>query len=158
MQIILLENIDKVGAKYEVVTVKAGYGRNYLIPQGKAMVANRQNLGKLKGIQNSADKKANAMLSTYKTWVSKIDAGGKLAIPMKAGDSGRLFGSVTAASLAQLLNEKYGIELDRRQVVLSDVKELGEYEARLDLHKDLADAKVSFEVVREGEEAAVAAE
>ncbi len=147
MNIILLENIEKVGLKYEVVTVKAGYGRNYLIPQGLALTANRQNLGKLSGIKRQQAAKDNAQLSTFQAWAKSLE-GKSVTFVAKAGGSGRLFGSITQAMLADKLAE-IGVPVERRRVIMpAEVKQLGEYEARLDLHPSL-DVRVPFEVVTE---------
>jgi large subunit ribosomal protein L9 len=155
MNIILLENIEKVGLKYEVVTVKDGYGRNYLIPQGLALTANRQNLGKLSGIKRQQNAKENLMLDTYKGWVANL-AGQNIEFVVKAGDSGRLFGSITNTMLAEKL-AAIGVPVERRRIIMpAEVKELGSYSAKLDLHPSM-DVRVPFDVVVEGGAPKVAA-
>ena len=89
MNIILLEHIEKVGAKHDVVKVKDGYGRNYLIPKGLAIVANKPNLARLEGLKKQAAKKEGAIIAAFKEVAAKL-AGAKLSIPAKAGESGRL--------------------------------------------------------------------
>ena len=154
MNIILLENIEKVGLKYEVVTVKAGYGRNYLIPQGLALTANRQNLGKLSGIKRQQAAKDNAQLDTYKSWAAALQ-GKTVRFVAKAGDSGRLFGSISSNMMAEKLGE-LGAPVERRKIIMpAEVKMLGSYEAKLDLHPSL-DVRVPFEVVSESENMAYA--
>lgn len=149
MNIILLENIEKVGLKYEVVTVKAGYGRNYLIPQGLALTANRQNLGKLSGIKRQQAAKDNAQLDTFKGWAAALQ-GKTIRFVVKAGDSGRLFGSITSNMMAEKLAE-LGAPVERRRIIMpAEVKMLGSYEVKLDLHSSL-DVRVPFEVVSESE-------
>lgn len=148
MDIILLEHIDKVGERHEVVTVRNGYGRNYLIPQGKAMIANKANLGRLEGIKRSTMRKQNAMLGTYTEYAEKLN-GTKLTIKMKAGESGRLFGSVTSIQLADIVKNSLGIDVDRRIIQMpAEVKELGTYTAQFKFHPDVA-AALEFEVVPE---------
>jgi large subunit ribosomal protein L9 len=148
MNIILLENVEKVGRKFEVVTVKDGFGRNYLIPQGMALVANRQNLGKLQGIKRQIAAKENVMLDTYKAWVANL-AGKTIEFTVKAGESGRLFGSITNAMLADKLTA-IGVPVERRRILMPDeVKSVGEYSAKLDLHPSL-DVQVPFTVLAEG--------
>lgn len=147
MNIILLENIEKVGAKHEVVTVKDGYGRNYLIPQGLAIVANKTNMAKLDGMKKQADKKEAAMISVYQERVAKL-AGQKVAITAKAGESGRLFGSVGAQDIVKALTA-LGVEVEKRHITMPDeVKELGSYTAVLKYHASVV-ADLPFEVVAE---------
>jgi large subunit ribosomal protein L9 len=145
MQIILLDHIDKVGEKHDVVTVKAGYGRNYLIPQGMAIVANRTNLAKLEGMKKVADKKEAAMLTTYQGYVSQL-SDLKISIAMKAGESGRLFGSVNTQNIADQLKAA-GIPVEKRNIILpEEVKTVGSYEATVKFHPTVV-ATVPFEVV-----------
>lgn len=147
MNIILLENIDKVGAKHEVVVVKAGYGRNYLIPQGLAITANKTNLAKLDGLKKQSDKKEAAMISVYQGYVAKL-AGQKITITAKAGESGRLFGSVNAQDILNKLRD-LGLEAEKRHITMpEEVKELGSYTAVLKYHPTVV-ADVNFEVVAE---------
>jgi large subunit ribosomal protein L9 len=147
MQIILLDHIDKVGDKHDVVTVKDGFGRNYLIPKGLAIVANKPNMARLDGLKKVAEKKESALLGTYQGYVSQI-AGKKLTVTMKAGDSGRLFGSVNAQAIADQL-VAMGIPVEKRNIQMpEDVKELGSYEANLKFHPKVQ-TTVAFEVVAE---------
>lgn len=149
MNIILLENIEKVGAKHEVVTVKDGYGRNYLIPQGLAIVANKVNLAKLEGMKKQASKKEAAMVAVYQGYVSQL-AGKTLQIVAKAGESGRLFGSVGAQDIVAAL-KSHGVDVEKRIVQMpEEVKELGRYTATIKFHPEVI-AEVAFEVVSEGE-------
>ncbi|MEY3239419.1 MAG: hypothetical protein RIR11_857 [Bacteroidota bacterium] len=147
MNIILLEHIDKVGAKHEVVTVKDGFGRNYLIPQGLAIVANKANMAKLDGMKKQADKKESAMISVYQAFVDKLK-GQTIKITAKAGESGRLFGSVGAADITKALGA-IGVEAEKRHITMpEEVKELGSYTAILKYHPEVV-ADVAFEVVAE---------
>lgn len=147
MNIILLENIDKVGAKHEVVKVKDGFGRNYLIPKGLGIVANKPNLASLEGLKRVAAKKEAAQITVYKGYAAQI-AGQTISIPMKAGESGRLFGSVTAQHIVNAL-KNIGIEIDKRIVEMpEEVKDLGKYTATVNFHREVA-APVVFHVVSE---------
>lgn len=147
MNIILLENIEKVGAKHDVVKVKDGFGRNYLIPQGKAIVANRVNLNKLDGLKKVAEKKEAAQVTIFKGWAAKISET-PIKITAKAGDSGRLFGSVTAQHLAAEF-AKVGVDVDKKIIEMPDeVKEVGSYKATVKFHRDV-EAVVKFDVVAE---------
>ena len=150
MNIILLDHIEKVGAKHDVVKVKDGYGRNYLLPKGLAIVANKVNLAKLDGLKKQGAKKEAAIVAAFKEIAAKF-AGVKLKIAAKAGESGRLFGSVTAQHISNALKE-LGVEADKRIIEMPDeVKELGSYTATVKFHPEV-EQEVKFEVVSEKEE------
>ena len=145
MEIILLKNVEKVGRKFEIVTVKNGYGRNYLIPQGLAVLANKQNVNSLEGYKRQENAKLEAMLDHFKEIAAKIK-GQTLTIPVKCGTSGRIFGSVTTIQIAKMLMEQLEVEVDRRDILLPDnIKEIGNYTATLDLHPEV-DSKIDFVV------------
>ncbi|WP_235298038.1 50S ribosomal protein L9 [Portibacter marinus] len=147
MEIILLKDIDNVGDKHEVVTVKNGYGRNFLIPRGLGLIANAQNRKKLNDIIAKEESERAARLSEFQEIAEKLK-GIKLTVPAKSGTSGKIFGSVTSLQISNQLKEEQGIEVERRRIELpEDVKTLGEYTAVLNLHPDV-DAKVDFEVVK----------
>lgn len=146
MEIILLENVDKVGDKLDIVTVKAGYGRNYLIPQKLAMVANAKNRAKIDEIKAKEAAVLAARYDEFKAISDKINAT-SVKIGAKAGTSGKIFGSVTNVQLAAALNEQVGVEVERRSIIIGDeVKELGEYTAKVNLHPDI-DTNIKFEVI-----------
>ncbi len=151
MNIILLEHIEKVGAKHDVVKVKDGYGRNYLLPKGLAIVANRTNLARLEGLKKQASKKESAVIEAFKEVAAKI-AGARLKVTAKAGESGRLFGSVTAQHVSNALKE-LGVDADKRIIEMpEEVKELGTYTATVKFHPEVVQ-EVQFEVVAEGSDA-----
>jgi large subunit ribosomal protein L9 len=145
MDIILLDHIDKVGAKHEVVKVKDGYGRNYLIPRGLAIVANRANMARLDGLKKQAAKKEAALVDSLKAIAAKL-VGISLRISAKAGESGRLFGSVTAQHVAAALKDQAGVEVDKRLIDMpEEVKEIGAYVAVIKFHPEVV-AEVKFDV------------
>lgn len=148
MQVILLNDVDKLGYKFDVVTVKPGFGRNYLIPQGHALMANSSNMKRLEEMQRRVERSESAKLGEYQAMAKKVtDA--KLSIGAKAGKEGKIFGSVTSIQIIQALKEQLGIEIERRKVVLpEDVKHIGDYEATLNLHPEVT-TTVKFEVVQE---------
>lgn len=147
MNIILLEHIDKVGAKHEVVKVKDGYGRNYLIPQGLAIVANKPNMARLEGLKKQGAKKEAVVIAAFKEVVAKL-SGQKIAIAAKAAENGHLYGSVTAQHLSKALGEM-GVDADKRIIEMpEEVKELGNYSATVKFHPEVI-ATVDFEVVAE---------
>ncbi len=148
MEIILLKNIEKVGKKYEVVKVKDGYGRNYLIPQGLAIIANSANRNNLESFKRQEASKLNQMLDSVKTIAGQLQ-GKTLKIVAKCGTSGKIFGSVTPIHIATALQEQFGIEVDRRNIEMPEhVKMLGKYIAKLDLHPDV-ESNIEFEVFGE---------
>jgi len=148
MEIILLKEIDNLGDKHEVVTVKNGYGRNFLIPRGFGLIANAANKKKLGDIIAKDEAERAARLTEFQEIAAKLKDV-TLTIPAKSGTSGKIFGSVTSLQIANKLKEAHEIEVERRRISLPDeVKTLGTYTAVLDLHPDV-DAKVNFEVVKE---------
>jgi large subunit ribosomal protein L9 len=148
MEIILLKNIEKVGTKFDIVNVKAGYGRNYLIPQKLAIVANERNRNNLESFKRQEAAKLGKRLDEFKAVADKLQ-GQVLKMEVKAGTSGKIFGSVTNIQLARALKEQLEIEVDRHSILLPEnVKMLGTYTASLDLHPEV-DAKFDFVVVGE---------
>jgi len=148
MEIILLQDVDKVGYKFDLVTVKNGYGRNYLIPQKLAVIANDANRKRLAEIQRREEAHAEKMLDEYQAIAERLKTV-TLKIGAKTGTSGKIFGSVTSLQVAQALKEQEGIEIERRKIeLLEDIKSIGSYTASLNLHKNV-DAKVNIEVVEE---------
>lgn len=148
MEIILLKDVEKLGYKHDVVTVKNGYGRNYLIPQGMAVIANATNKGKLENILADIEAKETAKLDDYKALAEKLE-GQTLKIGVKAGTSGKIFGSVTNLQVANALVEQFESEVERKKIVLDDnIKEVGTYEVTLQLHKEVA-ANMNIELIAE---------
>jgi large subunit ribosomal protein L9 len=148
MEIILLKDIDKLGDKHEIVNVKPGYGRNYLIPQGLAVNANAANRKKRESLIAEEEAREALRLDEYKAIAAQIE-GQTLKIGVKAGTSGKIFGSVTNVQIAQALKDQLGIEIERKKIHLpEEVKEIGTYNADLNLHKELS-TKIAFELVQE---------
>jgi large subunit ribosomal protein L9 len=148
MDIILLDHIDKVGAKHDVVKVKDGYGRNFLIPRGLAIVANRTNMARLDGLKKQAAKKEAALVESLKAIAAKL-VGISLKITAKAGESGRLFGSVTSQHVAAALKDQAGVEVDKRLIEMpEEVKEIGAYTAVIKFHPEVV-SELRFDVASE---------
>lgn len=148
MEIILLKDIDKLGDKHSIVKVKPGYGRNYLIPQKAGVVANSVNRKKLDTLIADEEAKETARLDDYKAVAAQLD-GQTLKIGVKAGTSGKIFGSVTSVQIAQALKEQLSLEIERKKIVLpEEVKEVGTYEATVNLHKEVV-SKIAFELIAE---------
>lgn len=148
MQVILLKNVEKLGYKHDLVEVKPGYGRNYLIPQGLAKIANKANMADLDAIKQKEAEVEAARLSEYQEMATKLE-GVVLSIGAKAGQSGKIFGSVTNVQIAAALKEQLDLDIERRKIEIEEeVKELGTYSAQLNLHPEVQ-PKVSFEVKAE---------
>jgi len=148
MDIILLQDIEKVGDKHELVSVKPGYARNYLIPQGLAIVANEPNRAKLEDIKQKEAEELAARKAEFEEIAERL-SGKVLKIGAKSGTSGKIFGSVTNLQIAAALKEQFEIEVDRRKVKMpEEIKTLGTYTAELDLHPEV-EIKLNFEVTED---------
>lgn len=146
MEIILLQDIEKVGDKHEIVKVKPGFARNYLIPKGMAIVANSDNRSRLDDLKRKEAELEEARRAEFEAIAQQLE-GKVLKIGAKAGTSGKIFGSVTNVQLAAALKEQFDLDIDRKKIVMpEEVKTLGTYTATLDLHKEVQPAVV-FEVV-----------
>lgn len=146
MNIILLNDVEKVGYKFDVVSVKDGFARNFLIPQGLALIANDTNERRLADYRRREDAAEAKKLGVYQAMADKVKDQ-TLKIGAKAGTSGKIFGSVTNVQILAALKEQLGIEVERKKVVMpNDVKNLGTYTATLNLHKEVV-ATIDFEVV-----------
>ena len=136
MEVILKNDIKGLGYKNDTVNVKSGYGRNYLIPQGLAIIASPSNKKMIDENIRQAAHKADKVKKDAEAVASKLE-GLVLEIPAKAGESGKIFGAVTTLQVSEALRDK-GIDIDRRKISLnSDIKSLGDYTAEIDLHKEV---------------------
>ena len=135
MEIILKTDITGVGYKNDIVSVKPGYGRNYLIPQGFATMATPSNRKVVAENVRQAAHKVEKIKNDALALAEQI-GGLTLTLIAKAGESGKIFGRVTNTQIADALREK-GFDIDRKKITIEDVKMLGEYQATLDLHKEV---------------------
>ncbi len=148
MELILLQDVENLGAKFDIVNVKPGYGRNFLIPKGMAQIANASNKKHLAEIQKQRSAKINKMIEEMKAVATKLEAT-TISVGAKAGTSGKLFGSVTNIQIADAIKNATGLDVDRKKIVLTqEVKELGNYKATVGLYKDVT-ANINFEVVQD---------
>jgi len=149
MDIILTQDVKNLGYKNDIVTVKPGYARNYLIPQGFAILATesarkvlaenmRQQAYKLEKIKKDAE------------GVATVLEGLTLRIPTKAGETGKIYGSVNNVQIANAIKEAKGIEIDRKQIMLDEntIKEIGKHNVKIRLHKDVM-VEIELEVFAE---------
>lgn len=147
MQVILLEDIVNLGYKDDVVTVKDGYGRNFLIPQKKAVIASDSAKKRLAEDLKQRKYKLEKVKTDAEALAAKIE-GVTLTIGAKTSSTGTIFGSVTNIQIAEELAKK-GFEVDRKTIVIKDsVKEVGNYKALLKLHKEVS-VEIPFEVISE---------
>ena len=148
MEIILLKDVENLGYKHDLVKVKDGYARNYLIPGKMAVIANRTNRGQLEQQLRVEKAREDAMLGEYRAIANTL-SGEVLQIGAKAGTTDKIFGSVTNVQLAHMLKEKYDLEIDRKKIELvEEVKTLGAHVARLKLHPEVI-VELNFEVIKE---------
>ncbi|WP_286332923.1 50S ribosomal protein L9 [Duncaniella freteri] len=146
MKIILKEDINVLGYKDDVVEVKNGYGRNYLIPTGKAVIASEAALKVLAENQRQRAHKLERIKADAEAAAAALE-GVKLTIGAKTSSTGTIFGSVNSIQIAEAL-EKLGHNVDRKLISLEAVKEVGSYTATIRLHRDVT-VEVPFEVVAE---------
>lgn len=148
MQVILIQDVNNLGGANELVTVKNGYGRNYLIPKKFAVEANPSNLKQLNERMKQQAKKEAKLLAEINNVIAVLKEG-KLTIGAKTGTSGKIFGSVTSVQIARAIREQKGYEIDRRRIqILDEVKEIGSFKAKVDFGNG-NETEVDFDVVAE---------
>lgn len=147
MEIILKEDIIGLGFKNEIVNVKAGYGRNYLIPYGKAVIASESAKKQLAEDLRQKAVKLAKIKADAEALAEKLNAVA-LTIATKVSNSGNIYGSVNSLQIAEEL-QKLGFDIDRKLIQVKDVKTVGEYVATVKVHKEVS-AQVAFTVVEEG--------
>ena len=148
MDIILIQDVDNLGAANEVVKVRNGYARNFLIPRKFAVEASPSNMKQLEEKRKQIEKKEKKMLSAINEVIAKLKEGA-LKIGAKSGTSGKIFGSVTSLQLSRAIREQKGYEIDRKKISITDeVKELGAYKATIDFGNGHS-TELEFEVVSE---------
>ena len=149
MEIILTQDVKNLGYKNDIVNVKPGYARNFLIPQGMAILATEsarkvlaENMRQQAYKQEKIKKEAQELAAVLE--------GLSLRIPAKAASTGKIYGSVNNVQIANAIKEARGIEIDRKHILVDDdtIKEVGNYKAKVRLHKDVT-VEISFEVFAE---------
>jgi large subunit ribosomal protein L9 len=148
MQVILIKDVDNLGAAHELVAVKPGYARNYLIPQKFAIEASGSNKKIMEERHKQLQKKENKLMAEIAS-VTSVLKQSPVKVGAKIGISGKIFGSVTAIQIARAIREQKGYEIDRRRItILDDVKEAGTHKASIDFGKENV-VEIEFEVVSE---------
>jgi large subunit ribosomal protein L9 len=149
MNIILTKRVIGLGEKDDLVTVKNGYGRNYLIPSGFAMIANVTNKKILANNLKFKDKREAGIIAEYNE-IKVVLSSAIVKVGAKVGTTNKIFGSITTHHLAEAIKTQLGVEVDRKKMTIDgeEIKTLGEYSASLDLHEQVQ-ASVKFEVIAE---------
>jgi large subunit ribosomal protein L9 len=148
MQVILIKDVDNLGGANELVDVRPGYARNFLIPQKVAIEASAGNKKMLEERQKVAAKREAALVAEISK-VTEVLKASPVKVGAKTGTSGKIFGSVTAIQIARAIREQKGYEIDRRRItIVDDVKEVGTHKASIDFGKDNV-VEMEFEVVGE---------
>ena len=147
MKVILKEDVKKLGSMGQLVTVADGFARNYLVPRGLAVEASSKNVASLKHAQRVIQEKAKKVKESLEEFAARLS---KITLVMqaKAGEEGKLFGSVTSMDIAEKLKSE-GIEIDRKKISLEEpIKRLGTYSVSIHLHPEI-NAQISLQVVEE---------
>ena len=148
MEIILRQDVDKLGRRGEVVSVAEGYGRNYLLPRGLAMAVNTANKAMIEKERRAHEARLAKEKAEFASLAERI-GGLRFVAPRRVGENDVLYGSVTSADVGEYLKSK-GIEIDKRKVLLEEpVKTLGEHEVRIKLHPEVV-ASLKLLVSKEG--------
>jgi large subunit ribosomal protein L9 len=148
MQVILIQDVNNLGGINEVVNVRNGYARNYLIPQKMAVEASPSNLQQLNERLKQQQKKEAKMLAEINLVIEKLKEG-TVKVGAKTGTSGKIFGSVTSVQVARAIRDQKGYEIDRRKIhIIDEIKELGNFKAKVDFGNG-HETELELEVVSE---------
>ena len=148
MQVILLEAVENLGTLGDTVKVKSGYARNFLLPQGKAVPATKENLAEIQARHAELERQETEVLSQAKARADKLE-GAQITVARKAGDEGKLFGSVVPVDIAEALTAN-GTEVERQEVRIpvDSIRQVGEYPIIIHLHAEV-EANITLKVVAE---------
>ncbi len=148
MQVILIKDVDNLGSAHEMVEVKPGYARNFLIPGKLAMEASSSNIKIMEERRKQQKKKEDKLMAEIANVTETLKAT-PVKVGAKIGVSGKIFGSVTSIQIARAIREQKGYEIDRRRItILDEVKEAGSFRASIDFGKENV-VEINFEVVAE---------
>jgi large subunit ribosomal protein L9 len=149
MDVILLEKVGKLGSIGDKVNVKAGYGRNYLIPNGKAVFATADNMASFEARRSELEAAAAAQLAEAQARATKLEALGAITIAANAGDEGKLFGSIGTRDIADVVTAA-GVEIEKSEVKLPEgaIREVGEFDIDIQVHAEVTQV-IKLSVVAE---------
>ncbi|ADY73634.1 50S ribosomal protein L9 [Desulfurobacterium thermolithotrophum DSM 11699] len=146
MEVILLRDMENLGKVGDVVRVKDGYARNYLIPEGIALPASKSNIAKVRNELKALQRKAQRQLERYKELAEQLSST-RVVIEHEAGEEGKLFGSVTTSQIEKALHKAGFEDVEKRQIILEKpIRETGSYEVKIHLFKDI-EATITVDVV-----------
>jgi large subunit ribosomal protein L9 len=148
MKVILLKDVKKLGKAGEIKNVSDGYAKNFLIPRKLAEVATESKIKEIKNLEKVENRKKEQEFKKLKEIVEKID-GRAFTIKVKAGESGKLFGSLTADKISSVLKERADVSIDKRKIQMKPIRELGKYDIVVDFKNDL---KATIHIFVEKEE------
>ena len=137
MKVVLIQDVKGLGKKGELVNTSDGYARNFLFPRKLAMEANAQAMSELKNREAAEKHRIDTEIATAKANATKIE-GKTVKLTAKGGANGKLFGSVTSKDVATLISKEYGIALDKRKVVVEDIKAFGTYPVEVKLYNGIS--------------------
>lgn len=137
MQVILLEDVKSLGKKGEIVKVSEGYARNFLLPKKLGLEANNKNLNDLKLKKASEEKQARQKLADAKAFAEALKTK-QVVVKLKAGEGGKIFGSISSKEIAVEAKKQCGMEIDKKKIVLAEpIRALGSYTAKVKLHPEV---------------------
>ncbi len=137
MKVILIEDFKNLGKKGDLVNVSDGYARNYLLPRDIAIEANAQAISEMKSRDNAEKNRIEKETEMAKEAASKINDE-TIKISAKAGQNGKLFGSITSKEITEIIVKEYGVDVDKRKVTVEDIKNYGTYEAEIKLYPGIS--------------------
>lgn len=137
MKVVLLQDVKGLGKKGELVNTSDGYARNFLFPRKLAMEANSQAMSELKNREASEKHRNETEIAAAKASAAKIE-GKTVKLSAKAGANGKLFGSVTSKDVAEAISKEFGLKLDKRKVVVDDIKNFGTYPVEVKLYNGIS--------------------
>ena len=137
MKVVLKQDVKGLGKKGELVNTSDGYARNFLFPKGLAVEANAQSLTELKNREQSAKYKIETEIAAAKKSAAELE-GKTIVLTAKAGANGKLFGSVTSKDVAEIVSKQFGLQLDKRKVVVEDIKAFGTYPVEVKLYNGIS--------------------
>ncbi len=146
MQIILLETLNKLGKAGEIVSVKDGYARNYLIPQKKAIIANKKNKADLSSKMSQINKNNEIKINEANSMKSILD-NKNIIIQMEANEEGNLYGNITTKQIIEKVKHEFSINLDPRNIIIGNIKQLGQYTVTLRLYDEIS-ATINLEIAK----------
>ena len=140
MKVVLLEDVNSLGKKGDIVEVSEGYARNFIIPKKKGVEANQENLNTLKLQKANEEKIAKEKLEAAKELAAKLNEA-SVSLTIKGGKDGRTFGSVSSKEIEEAIKSQLGLEIDKKKLVIAEpIKTFGNHEVKVKLHKDVTAA------------------